>query len=70
MLFQCYQGNQFIDDLTKILRFIINTLAKLFDVPPTTSKASSRTYDNYISLIRKYFKISFSKKTEYKELEG
>lgn len=71
LLFKCYQGShQFIDDLTKVPIFIINKLAKLLDVPPTISKVSSRTYDNYISLIRKYFKTSFSKKTHYKELEG
>ncbi|AEW52317.1 hypothetical protein BWO97_04470 [Legionella pneumophila subsp. pneumophila ATCC 43290] len=45
-------------------------LLSYFDVPPTTSKTSSRTYDNYISSIRKYFKPSFSKKKHYKELEG
>ena len=70
LLFKCYQGShKFVDDLTKVPGHIINQVAKLLDVPPTIGKVSSRTYDNYISLIRKYFKTSFSKKSHYKELE-
>lgn len=71
LLFKCYQGShKFVDDLTNLPSHIINKVAKLLDVPPTIGKVSSRTYDNYISLIRKYFKTSFSKKSHYKELEG
>lgn len=71
LLFKCYQvSHQFIDDLTKVPRHITNKLAHLINVPPIISKISLRTYGNYISLIRKYFKTSFSKKAHYKELEG
>lgn len=70
LLFKCYQAShQFVDDLTKIPGHIINKLAELLDVPPTIHNVSSRTYDNYIALIRKYFKTSFSKKAHYKALE-
>ncbi|OGV35505.1 MAG: hypothetical protein A3E88_05175 [Legionellales bacterium RIFCSPHIGHO2_12_FULL_35_11] len=46
----------------------MNQVAVQLDIPPVISNISSRTYGNYISLIRQYLKTSFSKKTHYKEL--
>ncbi len=70
LLFKYYQkSNQFISDLTKLPVFLINQVADQLNIPPVISEISSRTYGNYISLIRQYFKTSFSKKTHYKELE-
>lgn len=70
LLFKYYQkSHQFINDLTKLPVFLINQVAGQLNIPPVISQISSRTYGNYISLIRQYFKTSFSKKTHYKELE-
>ncbi|KTD53859.1 Tn3 family transposase [Legionella sp. PATHC038] len=71
LLFKYYQkSHQFISDLTKLPAYIINQVANQLNIPPVICEVSSRTYDNYLSLIRKYFKTSFSKKTHYKELEA
>lgn len=70
LLFKYYQkSHQFINDLTRLPVFLINQVAGQLNIPPVMSQISSRTYGNYISLIRQYFKTSFSKKTHYKELE-
>ncbi|KTC69026.1 Tn3 transposase DDE domain protein [Legionella birminghamensis] len=70
LLFKYYQkSHEFINDLTKLPVYLINQVANQLNIPPVISNISLRTYGNYISLIRKYFKTSFSKKTHYKELE-
>lgn len=70
LLFKYYQkSHQFINDLTKLPAYLIKQVAIQLNISPVISDISSRTYGNYISLIRKYFKTSFSKKTHYKELE-
>ncbi|HDV5690335.1 TPA: Tn3 family transposase [Legionella pneumophila] len=69
LLFKYYQkSHEFINDLTKLPAYLINQVANQLNIPPVISNISLRTYGNYISLIRKYFKTSFSKKTHYKEL--
>ncbi|MFT4060623.1 MAG: Tn3 family transposase [Legionella sp.] len=71
LLLKYYQkSHQFINDLTKLPAHLINRIASQLNIPPVISEVSSRTYDNYMSLIRRYFKTSFSKKTHYKELEA
>lgn len=70
LLFKYYQkSHQFISDLTKLPAYLIKQVASQLNIPPVICEVPSRTYDNYISLIRKYFNTSFSKKTHYKELE-
>ena len=70
LLFKYYQkSHQFINDLTKLPAYLVNQVASQLNIPPVICDISSRTYGNYISLIRKYFKTSFSKKAHYKELE-
>ena len=69
LLFKYYQkSHQCIKDLTKLPAYLINQVAVQLDIPPVICNISSRTYGNYISLIRQYLKTSFSKKTHYKEL--
>ena len=69
LLFKSYQDNhEFIDDLTKLPRNVVKKIARILNVSPTIGKISSRTYDNHVSSIRKYFKTSFSTKEHYKEL--
>lgn len=70
LLFKYYQkSHEFINDLTKLPAYLISQVARQLNIPPVISTISLRTYGNYISLIRQYFKTSFSKKTHYKELE-
>lgn len=70
LLLKLYQKSQkFVNDLTKLPTCIIDQVAAQLSVPPTISEVPPRTYDNYVSLIRKYFKTTFSKKAHYKELE-
>lgn len=70
LLFKYYQkSHQFIGDLTKVPAYLVSQVAKQLGIPPVIGEVSSRTYDNYFSLIRKYLKTSFSRKTHYKDLE-
>ena len=69
LLFKSYQDNhEFIGDLTKLPRNAVKKVARILNVPPTIGEISSRTYDNYVSSIRKYFNTSFSTKVHYKDL--
>lgn len=71
LLFKYYQkSHEFINDLTKLPAYLINQVANQLNIPPVISNISLRTYGNYISLIRKYFKTSFSKKPIIKNLES
>lgn len=70
LLFKYYQkSHQFLNDLTKIPTYLINKVATQLNIPPIICEVPLRTYGNYISVIRKYFKTSFSRKAHYKELE-
>lgn len=70
LLLKYYQkSHQFINDLTKLPVQLINQVASQLNISPIICEIPLRTYGNYISLIRKYLKTSFSKKTHYKELE-
>ena len=70
VLFKYYQNsNQFLDDVTQAPTLIINKLAGILNVCATIPKISKRTYGNYISLIREFFKTSFSRKEHYHQLE-
>lgn len=55
--------------MTKLPAYLVNQIASQLNISPVISNISSRIYGNYISLIRQYFKTSFSKKAHYKELE-
>ncbi|HFD2298410.1 TPA: hypothetical protein ACF2PW_003286, partial [Legionella pneumophila] len=56
-------------NLKKLPAYVINQVANQLNIPPVICEISSRTYDNYLSLISKYFKTSFSKKHIIKNLK-
>lgn len=70
VLFKSYQStNQFLDDASKAPTSLIKKLATALNVPASIAKISPRTYDNYISSIRQYFKTSFTRTEHYHQLE-
>lgn len=70
LMLKCYQhGYDYISNLTKIPKKILNKVAASLGVRPNLVKISARTYDDYLALIRKHLNISFSKKKHYQEVK-
>lgn len=64
ILLKYYQHSyEFVSDLFQIPQPVINSIAQAIDVfPKIHEKISTRTYDNFYTLIRDYFKTTFPQK--------
>lgn len=67
ILFKYYQHSyELISDVFKIPQPVIDSIAQAIDVSPKIhGKISARTYDNFYTLIRDYFKTTFPQKQHY-----
>lgn len=67
ILCKYYQHSyELVSDLFQIPQPVINSIAQAIDVSPKIHrKISARTYDNFYTLIRDYFKTTFPQKQHY-----
>ena len=71
ILLKYYQQTyEFLEDLTVIPKNIINKIAHQLKVQPKLYIPSSRSFDTFYSVIRNFFKTSFSKSEHYQSLQS
>jgi hypothetical protein len=69
LLFKFYKNTySFRQDFTGCSQSVIDEISQILGLPAEINAVSSRTYDDFCSLIRKYFKTSFPRKENYRQL--